>query len=87
MKKKLWFKSRLYGYGWIPCSKEGWIIITIYIAVNLITAWIFTIIQIEQLFFLFFIQLIISTLLLIYICYHKGEKPKWQWNKSKKSKK
>ena len=24
MPQKLWFKAKLYGWGWYPCSWEGW---------------------------------------------------------------
>ena len=24
--KKLWFKARRYGWGWTPCSIEGWLV-------------------------------------------------------------
>jgi hypothetical protein len=33
--KKLWFRARRYGWGWTPCSVEGWVV-TIATAVLLI---------------------------------------------------
>lgn len=30
--KKLWFKRKLYGWGWTPVKWQGWLTIIIYIA-------------------------------------------------------
>ena len=28
--KKLWFRAKCYGWGWYPCSWEGWLVILIW---------------------------------------------------------
>jgi hypothetical protein len=83
MQNKLWFKRKTYGWGWTPSSKEGWLIIVIY-CISLFLFW--NLIQ----YFLFdnFINLILWPIIvllltstLLFVCYKKGEKPKWQWGK------
>lgn len=78
-KNKIWFKRKLYGYGWYPSSLEGWLIVLFYIL-----ALIFISIRItnESSFLLEFnLPVIVLTLVLIFISYKKGEKPRWQWGK------
>jgi len=73
MKKKIWFKRKKYGYGWMPSSIEGWIVIIIA--------------SVMILYFAFKIQenpinilyMILTAVVLVIINYIKGEKPRWQW--------
>lgn len=73
--KKLWFKSKAYGWGWTPSSWEGWVIILIYV-INIID--VFNEINLYSDFEVL-IRFWIVTILLIIICYMKGEKPRWRW--------
>jgi len=74
--KKLWFKRKLYGWGWCPCSWEGWAVILIWIIF-----FIFATSNIDHEGLKNVAFVILSVLALIYICYKKGEKPRWQWGK------
>ncbi len=74
---KIWFKRKLYGWGWTPSSWQGWVTVLFWsiFFVSLVSKiddheWL------KNLIFIIF-----STGLLIYICYKKGEKPRWQWGK------
>ena len=31
-----WFKARLYGWGWAPAKKEGWILLLVYLLVIIV---------------------------------------------------
>ena len=75
---KLWFKRKKYGWGWVPSSWEGW-----FITISWILLFSVSInnINLERNDEILFIVFIIG--LLFYICYKKGEKPKWQWGKEK----
>ena len=66
--KNLWFKRKIYGWGWTPVKWQGWLTIILYILILLISIPDKNILDI-----------ILATILLIYICYKKGEKPRWQW--------
>lgn len=76
MNNKIWFKRKLYGWGWTPVTWEGWIIIFIWV-------WIFAtaIPQLDHEWIKNVVFVVLATALLIFICYKKGEKPRWQWGK------
>ncbi len=84
-----WFKAKLYGWGWTPARWQGWLVILAYIAIILTL-----VLNIEEdipgnpdsgsNFLVFGLPIILLTALLIFICYKKGEKPRWQWGPPKK---
>ncbi len=81
--KKVWFKAKTYGWGWYPSSWQGWTILLLYL-----TSTILLFIRIDSNShsvsdtLINFIPLTtILTLILITICYLKGEKPRWRWGK------
>lgn len=83
-KQKFWFKRKLYGYGWYPSSWQGWLSVLFYIFVVLILSMqAESFYSTEELMMGFIIPLILSTVILIFISYKKGEKPRWQWGKDK----
>lgn len=81
-KKKLWFRAKSFGWGWVPISWQGWLVTIVYI---LILVW--TVVRIDpkvhsasDFLINYAIVFIPATLILLYFCYTKGEKPKWRWN-------
>ena len=80
MKNKLWFKAKEYGWGWYPSTWQGWIVILIWVLIFAII-----LVNINESNPVFnFLLIAISVIILIYICYKKGEKPSWRWGNSKK---
>lgn len=84
--KGLWFKRKLYGYGWTPVRWEGWLSIAVYLV-----AVLYLFIKADNTshsnsdtLISFALPFIVATSLLILLCYKKGEKPKWQWGPEKK---
>ncbi len=81
--QKYWFKSKSFGWGWTPCSREGWIV-TIGFIVALIALSYFMRGELESgkatNFLIYEFGLIA---LLILIAYKTGEKPTWNWGKKK----
>ncbi len=81
--KKLWFKRKRYGWGWQPSSWEGWVVLVFYflaifshfLTLNLVSE------STGQTLKIFGPRFIIFTIILLLICYKKGEKPKWSWGK------
>ncbi|MBP6005318.1 hypothetical protein KA531_00190 [Candidatus Saccharibacteria bacterium] len=80
-----WFKRKRYGYGWVPATKQGWIIIISYISIvilggisiedqsdNQLTAEVLT----------YLLLVFLATILVIAISYKKGPRPKWRWGKA-----
>lgn len=83
-----WFKAKLYGWGWTPAKWQGWLVILVYIALILSLALtrekdIVGDPDSGSNFLVFALPIIILTVLLIFICYKKGEKPRWQWGPRK----
>lgn len=78
MTNKLWFKRKTYGYGWTPVTWEGWVftiawVIALYLLLtNINHDWINLAV------------LIVMSGILFFVCYKKGEKPRWQWGKENK---
>jgi hypothetical protein len=79
--KGYWFKRKLYGWGWTPAKWQGWLVIAAFIAfiiwdfmrlkasfpleIDALTPWS--------------MHTLIAVIILIVICYSKGESLKWQW--------
>lgn len=82
--KKLWFKRKLFGWGWVPASWQGWVITLGYAA--LVILFGLTIDEnspVDEVVYTFLLPVTFLTLLFIRIAYTRGEKPRWQWGKSK----
>ena len=88
MDKKLWFRAKRFGWGWYPCSWQGWAILAMYVFV--IFANIVYVNNHElsgsDFFMQFFPSTYILTVFLIIICYTTGEKPSWNWSFKRKEK-
>jgi hypothetical protein len=82
MKNKFWFKRKLYGWGWEPATKEGWAVIFVYIVLLiLILTNLRNINTPEELILKIVLPSFVLSLVLIFVSYKKGEKPRWQWGK------
>lgn len=79
---KLWFKTKLYGWGWVPYSWEGWVITALYMFAVIKGAWAISpeLSEGEALLTLA-ITIVPPTIFLLVICYLKGERPRWRWGK------
>ena len=81
--KKIWFRRKLYGWGWTPITWQGWGILLLYVV-----AMVLIFINIDKdshsasdTLLNYFLPVLLLTALLIFICYKTGEKPRWQWGK------
>ena len=84
MSKKLWFRAKTYGWGWTPCSWEGWLVILAYV----LAVFFYMIRTLDAQLngdygapLYYHLLIALTTLLLIWVCYKKGEKPGWRWGK------
>jgi hypothetical protein len=70
--KKLWFKRKRYGFGCYPASWEGWVVIIVW-------AGFFTsfVVKMDHEWLENNILIAISIIILIWICYKKGELGGW----------
>ena len=83
--RKLWFKRKLYGWGWTPVTWQGWLVILVYVVLML---KIFTVIDNRShsdsdTLINFFLPFAGLTSAVMIICFWKGEKPRWQWGERK----
>ena len=81
----LWFKRKLYGWGWVPVRWQGWAVVLAFIVFSILNG-----IYLEQFsepsnsdIAWFSVRIAIAVVVLIYICYKTGEKPRWQWGVQK----
>jgi hypothetical protein len=83
--QELWFKRKLYGWGWVPVRWQGWLVVGIFIAFLVWNSFSIDagIEPVPQDFFFFFGKTLIAVLLLLFVCYKTGEKPRWQWGKER----
>lgn len=80
----LWFKRKLYGWGWTPVTWQGWL--TTLVFVGLIVLFSLTVDENSSPSEVAFTFLLPSAFLLITfirIAYKTGESPKWQWGREK----
>ena len=79
--KKLWFKAKMYGWGWYPVSWEGWVITFLYTASILVQTFNLdgAVHSGSDFLISFSIPFITNTIFLLIICHARGEKPKWRW--------
>ena len=78
--KNLWFKRRPFGYGWVPATWQGFAVVFGYLVTIIVLGFFFEngLLGSEQpaVFIVIILGLVSS---LIYICYQKGERPRWSW--------
>jgi hypothetical protein len=79
IQKELWFKNKKYGWGWTPVNFKGWLAVLLYVVVVSVYPLLcqngyfsFSVIP-------FLVVIVSSTVLLLALCYAKGEKPAWRW--------
>ena len=82
--KGLWFKRKLYGWGWVPVKWQGWLVILAFVGVLLLNGFYFA----SKVSYnepssgdlgLFFGVIVVSIILLLWIACKTGEKPGWRW--------
>jgi hypothetical protein len=80
--KKPWFRAKKYGWGWgLPLTWQGWLVLLGYI---LFLVWdlhrtINSPSFVSDAIMGFSPDLVMATLIFIFIAYLTGEKPKWRW--------
>jgi hypothetical protein len=82
--RHLWFKRKLYGWGWVPVTWEGWLVTVLY--VGLLAAFALTIdanSPPREIALTFVLPAILLTIAFFRIAYRKGEKPRWQWGEGR----
>lgn len=76
--KTIWFPSKRYGWGWGPPVRwQGWAVLVLYFAlIGLCALWLLP----QDNTPLFLLLCIALTVLLMIVCWIKGERPRWRRN-------
>jgi hypothetical protein len=77
--KQYWFPAKTYGWGWgMPTAWQGWVVMLLF-AVFLLVGAVVLLPNYGQLLFVGYSFLL--TVVLVSICWAKGEPPSWRWGK------
>lgn len=80
-KPRYWFPAKTYGWGWgIPCSWQGWVVLLVYLALVAMTCFL---IDPAKHLKTWIAAIWGLSILLVLICWWKGERPAWRWGKTK----
>lgn len=81
MGAKKWFQRKAYGWGWVPATWQGWMVIALYI---IFLVWDY--VRLNTLSFTnedsiqrYVVDVTIAAFVLVIICFVTGETPRWQW--------
>ena len=75
--KKYWFPAKRYGWGWgWPSSWQGWVVLCTFIALVALGSFVF---PPDKQLGLYLAYVGALSVLLIAICWLKGEPPRWRW--------
>jgi hypothetical protein len=75
--REIWFPAKRYGWGWgIPVRWQGWVVLLLYTALMTVAA---VVLAASERWILFASVEVLLTAALVFICYWKGEKPRWRW--------
>ncbi len=78
-KKKIWFPAKRYGWGWgMPCAWQGWVVLAAYV---LLACGGAVFLKPDKNLGLWIAYVAILSVIMILICFLKGEKPRWRWGK------
>jgi hypothetical protein len=76
--KKIWFPAKTYGWGWgLPCCWQGWVVMLSFLL--LLGGSALLLLPLHPLIWEGVVWFL--ALLLIAICWIKGERPRWRWGK------
>lgn len=77
---KIWFKAKRYGYGWYPATWEGFGVLALYfLNIILLMVRVSRLHSENDVIWQITIPILIITIILIAICYLKGEEARWRW--------
>jgi drug/metabolite transporter (DMT)-like permease len=74
--KGLWFKRKLYGWGWTPVRWQGWVVILVAVAICFFGVYVG---ETDDSPGAGGLGIILMIVIIFFFGYWKGEKPRWQW--------
>jgi hypothetical protein len=72
-----WFPAKRYGWGWgIPATWQGWLVFVGFFVLLLAGVFLF---PPQKMLAAYVAYIAVLSLLLVGICWLKGEPPRWRW--------
>ncbi|MDH3493725.1 MAG: hypothetical protein OEM82_09260 [Acidobacteriota bacterium] len=72
-----WFPAKRYGWGWgLPITWQGWMIFALYFVLLIAFGRVFPPAEKAE---LYAISVILLSSALVFVCWLKGEPPRWRW--------
>ncbi|PFH28578.1 MULTISPECIES: hypothetical protein [Burkholderia] len=79
--KKIWFPAKRYGWGWgLPVAWQGWVVLLLFVLGIIASAWLVPPHRSPVAYGACIVALVA---LFTFVCWLKGEKPRWRWGKDK----
>jgi hypothetical protein len=81
--EKLWFKAKRYGWGWYPCSWQGWLVLALYVLFLVLVGKSIDSAShsVSDTLIGVLIPFLLLTGILLDICWKTGERPRWRWGR------
>jgi hypothetical protein len=77
MSRRYWFRVKRYGWGWgLPLTWQGWAVLAAFIALILADGWVF---PPSKALAAYIAGIVGLSVLLVAVCWLKGEPPRWRW--------
>lgn len=74
--QRYWFRAKRYGWGWgLPLTWQGWTVFAVWFAIVISVSRYL----LPRRMALHLVFVLVMVLLLLGICYMKGEPPRWRW--------
>jgi hypothetical protein len=80
-RREIWFPAKRYGWGWgLPVTWQGWLVLAGYFLLAIGGAGILlSKPNAVASPIAFSVYMLLLSLALIWVCWIKGERPKWRW--------
>jgi len=75
---RYWFRAKRYGWGWTPITWQGWAVLAAFVALLAADAVVFLPRKALPDYIACFVGL---TVLLLVVCWLKGEPTRWRWGR------
>jgi hypothetical protein len=80
---RYWFRAKRYGWGWgIPGTWQGWLVLAAFVGLLAVGAVLFPP-RTERGAYLAYVTVL--CVLLVAVCWLKGEPPRWRWGGDERS--
>ncbi|WP_175688508.1 hypothetical protein [Burkholderia anthina] len=79
--KKIWFPAKRYGWGWgLPVAWQGWVVLLLFVIGIIASAWL---VSPRRSPVAYGACIVVLVALFTFVCWIKGEKPRWRWGEDK----